>query len=218
MGARPKKLSMIIKRLSFISALWMTVFGTSASAVEVTAPLSVSLAVPELVLVDFPNGGSTEIDLQITADCATDSGVCMLGAATIDFVLYGNSQVDVRARPERGMRPKINRRRLGLFNYATDPGADVPRLYYDVRFEMVDQDVGEAGFSMGDVESPDLIMLDDITSTKHVWRRRTDLSTGAKLGRIYVQPIFDGGSTLEDLNLAAPGIYTASLELLVTTR
>lgn len=211
-------MSMFFRRLSFISALWMTLFCSTAHAVEATSSLSVSLAIPELVLVDFPNGGSTHIDLEITGDCATDSGVCMLGVATIDFVLYGNSKVVVRARPEAGKRRWVNSRRLGVFSYDTDPEADVPPLYYDVSFEMVQLSAGEEAFSMPDVASPDLIMLDDITSTRHKWSRRTNLSNGSRLGRIYVQPIFDGGSTLEELNLAAPGTYSASLELLVTTR
>ena len=204
--------------LSFVPALWMTLFGSAAFAVETSSPLYMSLVVPELVLVDFPNGGSTHIDLQITGDCATNSGVCMLGVATIDFILYGNSKVVVRARPETGKRRWVNNRRLGVFTYDTDPEADVPPLYYDVRFEMVQLSAGEAAFTMPGVDSPDLIMLDYITSTRHKWSRRTNLSKGSRLGRIYVQPIFDGGSTLEDLNLAAPGTYSASLELLVTTR
>ncbi len=209
---------MLLRRLSFVFSIWMTLFGSAAVAVETSSPLYMSLVVPELVLVDFPNGGSTHIDLQITGDCATNSGVCMLGVATIDFILYGNSKVVVRARPEKGHRRWVNNRRLGVFTYDSDPEADVPPLYYDVRFEMVQLSGGEGAFTMPGVDSPDLIMLDDITSTRHKWSRRTNLSNGSRLGRIYVQPIFDGGSTLEDLNLAAPGNYSASLELLVTTR
>ena len=87
---------MLLRRLSFVFSIWMTLFGSAAVAVETSSPLYMSLVVPELVLVDFPNGGSTHIDLQITGDCATNSGVCMLGVATIDFILYGNSKVVVR--------------------------------------------------------------------------------------------------------------------------
>jgi hypothetical protein len=206
-------------RVSLISALALGLSVPSAFAVDLLShQLSVSITMPEVILIDFPDGGATDIELEISGDCSTESGICMLGVATIDFELVGNSRVLVRARPEQGSRVRINERRLGVFTYATDPGADVPPLYYDVRFEIIDAALGEDGFGMNEVENPDLIMLDEITQTKQRWRRSTNLRNGNKIGRIYIQPLFDGGSSFEELNIAVPGIYTASLELLVTTR
>lgn len=207
------------KKLPLVSALILGLSAPMASAVDLLSnQLSVSITVPEVVLIDFPDGGATDIELEISGDCGTTSGICMLGVATIDFALTGNSRVQVRARPEAGTRVRINERRLGRFTYATDPDADVPPLYYDVRFEIIDAALGEDGFTMDDVDSPDLIMLDDITQTTQDWTNGTNLRNGNKIGRIYIQPLFDGGSTFEDLNIAVPGLYTASLELLVTTR
>ncbi len=212
-------MSMWFKNVSLISALVLGLSAPSASAVDLLAnQLSVSISVPEVVLIDFPDGGATDIELEISGDCATDSGICMLGVATIDFALIGNSRVQVKARPERGSRVRINERRLGVFTYATDPGADVPPLYYDVRFEIIDAALGEEGFGMGAVENPDLVMLGDITQTRQDWTNGANLRNGNKIGRIYIQPLFDGGTSLEELNIAVPGLYTASLELLVTTR
>jgi hypothetical protein len=212
-------MSMWFKNVSLISALVLGLSAPSASAVDLLAnQLSVSLTMPEVVLIDFPDGGSTDIELEISGNCDTESGICMLGVATIDFALIGNSRVQVRVRPEAGSRVRINERRLGVFTYADDPDADVPPLYYDVRFEIIDAALGEDGFGMGAVENPDLIMLDDITQTRQDWTNGANLRNGNKIGRIYIQPLFDGGTTIEDLNLAVPGLYTASLDMVVTTR
>jgi hypothetical protein len=205
------------RNVSLISALALGLSSPSASALDpLSKQLSVTISIPEIVLIDFPDGGATNIELEISGDCSTESGICMLGVATIDFELIGNSPVQVHVQPEYGTRVRINDRSLGAFTYATDPGADVPPLYYDVRFEIIDAALGEEGFGMDEVENPDLVMLGDITQTSHNWSNEANLSIGNKIGRIYIQPLFDGGTSFEELNIAAPGIYTASLDLLVT--
>ena len=208
---------MNVKNLTLALALWAGLSSLAAPAAQASENFRVALALAEVVLVEFPDGGSTELDLQITADCGADDGLCMLGVATLDFALHGNSNVRVRTRPINSQRVWVNRRRMGQFVYETDPTADVPPLYYDVRFELVQQSLGEAAFSQPDVESPDLVMLDDLTAARHKWARRVNLANGSRLGRIYIQPVFDGGSTLEDLNLAVPGEYSAALTLVVST-
>ena len=169
-------------------------------------------------MLDLPDGGSTQVELEISSDCSADVALCALGTATVDFRLFGNSEVDIHARPQSGERQIINQRTMGVFAYQTEPDANVPPLYYDVRFEIVDARQGERAFSGQGELAPNLVMLGELTQTRQKWVQQADLSEGMKIGRIYIQPVFDGGSSLETLNIAAPGVYTASLELLVTTR
>lgn len=165
------------------------------------------------VWIDFPQSGGSDVQMELSGGCGSAVGLCVSGQGFIDFSMWGDARVEVRVRPDD--RVKINRRRLGLFRYLSDPGADIPEIYYDVRVEIIDADLGPAGFSQPNVVAPGTLSMWGYTQSRHHWRTTTNLRRGAKIGRIYVQPLFE--STSNDI-FAAPGNYSASIRLSIIER
>lgn len=188
------------------------------AAVTVQAPqiitnTSVLAQTRRSIWVDFPQSGGADVQMQLSGGCGTAVGLCVSGQGFIDFSMWGDARVELRVRPDD--RQMINNRRLGQFRYETDPGADIPPIYYDVRIEVIDADLGPGGFSLPNVIAPGALSLWQYTQTRHDWRITTNLRRGLKIGRIYIQPLFESTST--DI-FAAPGDYTASIRLSIFER
>ncbi|MFT7510243.1 MAG: hypothetical protein ACI9KS_002426 [Sulfitobacter sp.] len=165
------------------------------------------------VWIDFPQSGGADVQMELSGGCGSAVGLCVSGQGFIDFSMWGEGRIEVRVRPDD--RIKINRRRLGLFRYLSDPGADIPEIYYDVRVEIIDADLGPEGFSQPNVVAPGTLSMWEYTQSRHDWRTTTNLRRGAKIGRIYVQPLFE--TTSNDI-FAAPGNYSASIRLSIIER
>ncbi len=165
------------------------------------------------IWIDFPQSGSADVSMELSGGCGSALGLCVSGQGYIEFAMWGDARVELRVRPDD--RQMINKRRLGVFEYATDPGADVPEIYYDVRIEVIDASLGPDGFSQPNVIAPGSLTLWDYTQNRHDWRIRSNLRRGPKIGRIYIQPLFE--STSADI-FAAPGTYTASIALSIFER
>jgi len=165
------------------------------------------------VWIDFPQSGGADVRMELSGGCGSAIGLCVSGQGYIDFSMWGDARVEVRVRPDD--RVQINRRRLGLFRYLSDPGADIPEIYYDVRVEIIDASLGPEGFSQPNVVAPGTLSMWEYTQSRHDWRTTTNLRRGAKIGRIYIQPLFESTST--DI-FAAPGSYSASIRLSIFER
>lgn len=165
------------------------------------------------IWVDFPQTGVADVSMRLSSGCGSALGLCVSGQGFIDFSMWGDARVELRVRPDD--RQMINNRRLGLFRYDTDPGADIPQIYYDVRIEVIDAALGPEGFSQPNVIAPGTLSLWDYTQMRHDWRITTNLRRGAKIGRIYIQPLFESTST--DI-FAAPGDYSASIRFSIFER
>ena len=166
-----------------------------------------------IINVEFLQNGNLDVAMQLNAGCGSSVGLCVSGEGFVDFAIWGNRRVALRVRPSN--RQAINNRTLGVFTYETDPSARIPKIYYDIRMEVIPAYLGSEGFSQGNVLPPGIVSLWDYTQNRERWRVRTDLRTGAKLVRIYFQPLFE--STETDI-FAAPGTYSASIRLSILQR
>lgn len=166
-----------------------------------------------IINVEFLQNGNLDVAMQLNAGCGSSVGLCVSGEGFVDFAIWGNRRVALRVRPNN--RQTINNRTLGVFDYDTNPGIRIPKIYYDIRMEVIPAYLGTGGFSQGNVLPPGIISLWDYTQNREDWRVRADLRTGAKLVRVYFQPLFE--STETDI-FAAPGEYSASIRLSILQR
>lgn len=192
----------------------------AALAGEIKSRLTVSMHVRPMVqlhILDTPEDTSGSV-FTVGGNCGAAGPVCLQGQGVVDFAMVGNTKVRARVRPIGEQQQRVNSRRLGVFDNLTHPGVDAPKIFYDVFFRMTKMENGFEGLGPNPVVSPTQIQLNEYTQSSETWTKFTNLEKHARLGRIYVQPLFNNSGSFEDTQLPLTGTYQASLEITVIPR